>query len=499
MLQSLLLAALGLGVGLAVGYFVRQGLSGKLKEAELKAKQEAQNLILEAQKKAVSVIEEAKSEEKERKAALDKHEVRLVSKEELLLKKEGELDSDKTKLSNAMEALKKEREELLKSKEETAEKLSKIAGLTQQEAKDRLIKEIEDRHKEELTGALFKLMHERKAEIEKKAQEIMTTAVQRMARTQVSDITTSAFTLPSEDLKGKIIGREGRNIRALERATGTELIMDESPDTIIISSFDPMRREIARVTLQKLIQDGRIQPAKIEEKVQEAKDEIDERIYKIGEEAAHELSILNLPKEILQLLGRLNFRTSFGQNVLTHSIEMAHIAGMMASELGANIEVAKRGALLHDIGKAIDHEVQGTHVELGRKILKKYGVDEAVIRAMESHHEEYPFSTPEAFIVTAADALSAARPGARRGTLETYIKRLGDLEKLASGFPGVKNAYAISAGREVRVFVVPEQIDDFGALQLAKDIAMKVESDLKYPGEVKVNVIREMRAVEYAK
>jgi ribonuclease Y len=260
-----------------------------------------------------------------------------------------------------------------------------------------------------------------------------------------------------------------------------------------------MRREIARTALAKLVKDGRIQPAKIEEKVEEAKEEIEKRIQEIGEEAAYEVGVYGLPKEILNLLGRLNFRTSFGQNVLTHSIEVAHIAGMIAAELGVNVDVAKKGALVHDIGKAIDHEVQGTHVELGRRILKKYGVEDEVVKAMESHHEDYPFSTPESYIVTAADILSAARPGARRGTLENYVKRLDDLEKLAKGFVGVKDAYAIQAGRELRIFVVPEQVDDFMALQLAKDVASKIEADLKYPGEIKVNVIRELRAVEYAK
>jgi len=305
--------------------------------------------------------------------------------------------------------------------------------------------------------------------------------------------------LPNEEIKGKIIGREGRNIRALERATGVELIIDESPENIIISSFDPLRREIARLALEKLIKDGRIQPAKIEEKVEEAKQEISKRLSEIGEQASLEVGVINLPKDILQLLGRLHFRTSYGQNVLVHSIEMAHISSMIAAELGLNVEVAKKGALLHDIGKAISHEVEGTHVNLGRKILKKYGIDDAVIQAMESHHEEYPFSTPESFVVAAADILSAARPGARRDTVENYLKRLGDLEKIAGGFEGVKTAYALSAGREIRVFVVPEKIDDFGAFQLAKNIASKIQSEMKYPGEIKVNVIREMRAVEYAK
>ena len=323
--------------------------------------------------------------------------------------------------------------------------------------------------------------------------------MQRYARSHVAELTTTVFNLTNEDLKGKIIGREGRNIRTLERLTGVEVIVDETPESIILSSFDPLRREIASVALEKLIKDGRIQPAKIEEKVEEAKQELGKRMLAIGEQAALEVGVLDLPKEILQLLGRLHFRTSYGQNVLVHSIEMAHISSMMASELGADAEVAKKGALLHDIGKAISHEVEGTHVDLGRKILKKYGIAEAVIRAMESHHEEYPFSTPESFIVTAADVLSAARPGARRDTVENYLKRLEELEKIVNSFAGVKNSYALSAGREIRVFVVPEKVDDFGALQMAKNIAAKIQSELKYPGEIRVNVIREMRAVEYAR
>ena len=383
--------------------------------------------------------------------------------------------------------------------EEMTKKLEQVAGLGKEEARTQLFGEIEGQYRPELTKAIQKLEKDLRENVEKRGLEIITTAVQRYARSHVSEMTTSVFNLPSEDLKGKIIGREGRNIRALERATGAEFIIDEVPDAIVISSFDPARREVARLTLDKLVKDGRIQPAKIEEKAEEAKSELNKRMLEIGEAAANELGIYELPKEICQLVGRLHFRTSFGQNVLTHSMEMAYISASIAAELGADVEIAKKGALLHDIGKAIDHDVEGTHVELGRKILKKYGIDERVIRAMESHHEEYPFSTPESYIVTAADVLSAARPGARRGTVENYVKRLADLEKIAVEFPGVKNAYAISAGRELRVFVVPEQIDDFAALQLAKNIAVKIEGDLKYPGEIKVNVIREMRAVEYAR
>ncbi|MEK7478821.1 MAG: ribonuclease Y, partial [Patescibacteria group bacterium] len=334
---------------------------------------------------------------------------------------------------------------------------------------------------------------------EKKSLDIITSAIQRYSRSHVADITTSVFQLQDEELKGKIIGREGRNIRTLERLTGVEFIIDETPDAVVISSFDPLRREVARLALEKLVKDGRIQPAKIEEKVEEAKQELNKRIEEIGENAVLEVGVIGIPKEIITLLGRLYFRSSFGQNVLIHSIEMAHISGMIASELGVNVEIAKKGALLHDLGKVIDHEVEGSHVEIGIKLLKKYGVDERIVAAMQSHHEEYPFSSPESYIVAAADILSAARPGARRGTMENYIKRLQDLEKIAMTFEGVKNAYAVSAGREIRVFVVPEKIDDFGALQLAKNIASKIETDLNYPGEIKVNVIREMRAVEVAR
>jgi len=504
--QSLLVAFL-LILGAGIGYFIRQALTSqkrgtleaKLKEETAKAKAQAQDIILEAKEKAVALLDEAREGEKERSNTLNKLEERLLKKEEDLENKEKEVEDKKKGFETSLKEYEAEKEELGKLREKIQAELANVSGMNPEEAKEKLISEVKDQHKEDLAQLVHKLVNERKEEVEKKSVEIMTAAIQRYARENVSDLTTSTFTLPSEDLKGKIIGKEGRNIRTLERLAGVELIVDETPEEVIISSFDPMRREIAKIALQKLIKDGRIQPSKIEERVEEAKGEVDQRMYELGEEAAYEVGLYDLPKEIIHLLGKLHFRTSFGQNVLTHSIEMAHLSGMIAAELGANVDVAKKGALLHDIGKAIDHEVEGTHVELGRKILKKYGVDELVIRAMESHHDDYPFSTPEAFIVAAADALSAARPGARRGTLENYIKRLEDLEKIASNFEGVKQVYALSAGRELRVFVVPERIDDFGALQLARDIAAKIQSDLNYPGEIKVNVIRETRAVEYAK
>lgn len=494
-------------LGLVAGYFIRwllaikwaSSLENKRKTELLNAKNEAQEILLEAKKEALSLLNEAKEEGKERKASLDRMESRLVKKEEHLTKEEQEIRKQRDISVSEAEGVEKAKKQVDDMRGRIQTELSHVAGMTPDEAKQRLISEIEDRNKEELAGLMQKLMHERETEVERKTTEVITSAIQRYARSHVSDITTTMFTLPSEDLKGKIIGREGRNIRTLERLTGVELIVDETPEAIVISSFDPLRREIARLSLEKLIKDGRIQPAKIEEKVEESKAELEKRMFEIGEEAAYEVGVVDLPKEIVHLLGRLHFRTSYGQNVLTHSIEMAHISGMIAAELGVNVEVAKKAALVHDVGKAIDHEVQGSHVELGRKILKKYGVSEEVIRAMEAHHEEYPFSSSESFIVAAADILSAARPGARRGTLENYIKRLDDLEKLATGFSGVKTAYAVSAGRELRVFVVPEQVDDFRALQLARDIAAKIASDLKFPGEIKVNVIREIRAVEYAR
>ncbi len=485
-----------MAAGLVVGYLINQSIASKRANS---LEQKAKQIILEAQEKAVTLLDEAKKDERERKNQIDRMEERLSKKEEMVDKQSRVLVAQEAKLKEENEKLNQEQQSISETRQRAIKDLEKLAGLTAEDAKKQLFHNLEEEHKHDLVKTIQNLEHQKREEVEKKSLEIITTALQRYARSHVADITTTVFNLPNEEIKGKIIGREGRNIRTLERLTGAELILDESPENLIISSFDPLRRETARLTLEKLIKDGRIQPAKIEEKVEEAKNELTKRMVEIGEQAALEVGIIDLPKEISQLVGRLYFRTSYGQNVLVHSIEMAHICGMMAAELGANVEVAKKGALLHDIGKAISHEVEGTHVNLGRKILQKYNIDERVIRAMESHHEEYPFATPESFIVAAADILSAARPGARRDTVENYLKRLQDLEKIASSFDGVKTAYALSAGREIRIFVVPEKVDDFGALQMAKNIAGRVSSELKYPGEIKVNVIRESRAVEYAK
>ncbi|KKS83009.1 MAG: Ribonuclease Y [Candidatus Wolfebacteria bacterium GW2011_GWC1_43_10] len=494
-------------LGAVLGYFIRQFLVSKqvssieerIKKQLEESRSKAKETILEAQEKSAQILEEIKSEERERKTQLDKVEERLLKKEEVLEKESLDLREKEKTLNLDLEKIGQAKTYIEQIKKDLSLQLEKVAGLSTEEAKEMLFKEITQKYREDLLEYASKMMKERREELEQKAIEILSTAIQRYSRSSAAELTTTAVALPDEDFKGKVIGKEGRNIRAFERLTGVELVIDETPDSIVISSFDPVRREVAKSALEKLIKDGRIQPAKIEEKVEEATQEISKKIVEAGEAAAYEVGVYDLPKEIIQLLGRLHYRTSYGQNVLRHSVEVSHFASMIAQELGLDAEVAKRGALLHDIGKSIDHEVPGSHVDIGRKILKKYDVDERVIQAMEAHHEEYPYAIPEAYVVAAADAVSASRPGARRDTLENYLKRLSELENIATGFEGVKNAYAISAGREIRIFVEPEKIDDFGALELARNISKKIESEVKFPGEIKVVVIRETRAVEYAR
>jgi ribonucrease Y len=499
-MATALIAVVFLVVGVAGGYFARKfwaasklgDVEDRIRRQTGEAETKAKEIVAEAKDKAASLLVDAQKEEKERRKEIEAIEARVLRREESLDKKMTDLTTQENSVRS--------REDKLKTQEgEMQSRLEKMSSLSAAQAREEIMKRVKEDRSQDLAQLVQKIDKENREEVEKRAAEIITTALQRYARSHVAEITTTLFPLHDEELKGKIIGREGRNIRALERATGVEFIIDEAPEAIIISSFDPFRREVARISLERLVKDGRIQPAKIEEAVEEAKNTLTKRTQEIGEAAAQDLGVFDLPKELLQMVGRLHFRTSFGQNVLTHSTEMAYIAEMMARELGLNPEIAKKGALLHDIGKAIDHEVEGTHVDLGMKLLKKYNVDERIIQAMQSHHDDYPYAIPEAYIVTAADVLSAARPGARRGTLETYIKRLADLEKIAMEFTGVKSAYAISAGRELRVFVVPEKIDDFRALELAREIANRIQSELKYPGEIKVNVIREIRAVEYAR
>jgi len=504
---NLFTGALALAAGAFLGYLIRQliatrsanSIEVKIKRQLEESKTQTKEVLLEAKDKAVKILEDAKNQERERLAILTRQEDRLNIQFKKIEKKEDELENSKRDLERQANQIKVIHQEADALKKKSEEIIEQVSGLSREEAKAKLFNQIEVESKADLVASIQKLEKNRLEELEKKAREIMTIAVQRYARSHISEITTSTVNLPSDELKGRIIGKEGRNIRTLERLTGVEVIVDETPEAITLSSFDPLRREVAKTALLKLMTDGRIQPARIEEKVEEAKKEVSKKVLEAGEAALYEVGILDLPKEIIMLLGRLAFRTSYGQNVLLHSIEMAHIANMLARELGANAEVAKKAALLHDIGKAVDHEIEGTHLELGRKILQKYGIDQVIIKAMESHHEDYPFSTPESLIVAAADVISGARPGARRDTVENYIKRLTELENIVNSFAGVEKSYAISAGREIRIFVQPEKIDDLRALQLAKEMAKRIESELKYPGEIKVNVIRETRAVEYAR
>ena len=505
--STFIVAGVAVVLGIGLGYLFRfltaiKGKNTLESKAEAKlndAKSEAKEIILAAKSEAATTLGDAQKEERERKQELRRLEDHLLKKESALDLQQSEVQKLTSKKKEELEELKTLEDEIKETKEKTVCELEKVASMSREKAKEQMFSEIEKNSREELKEKLIKLEREKMGEIEARTLEVITSSLQRYARNSIADVTTSVVNIPNEEIKGKIIGREGRNIRTFERLTGVEVIVDDTPESIVLSSFDPLRRELARIALEKLLKDGRIQPAKIEEKVEEARQELDEHIQKAGEEASYEVGILDLPKEILFLLGRLNYRTSYGQNVLQHSIEMAHISGMISAELGVNVEIAKKGALLHDIGKAIDHEVEGTHVEIGRKILKKYGIDENIIKAMEAHHEEYPFSSPESYIVAAADVISGARPGARRDTLEKYLKRLEDIERVVKTFDGISQAYAVSAGREVRVFVVPEKIDDYGAIQLAKQISSKIHSEMHYPGEIKVTVIREVKAVEYAR
>ena len=506
-LSPLIAAVSALIPGIIIGYLVRHVISSRsASQAESKAQQiladsksKSQDILLEAKNKAIEALEEVKKEEKERNAQLARIENLLTKKEGELETRARELKTEKDTLMSKAQEVANLKTDLEKNRQKQIQELERVASLTRDQAKNELFTKVEEDSKDELYKKMLKLEQENKEELDKKAREIVTISIQRYAASQIADAISTVVSLPSDELKGKIIGKEGRNIKTIERLTGVDIIIDDTPEALIISGFDPVRRQIAKLALDKLIADGRIHPAKIEEMVEKAKAEINDKIKEAGEAALFETGIGPVDPRLTYFLGRLAFRTSFGQNVLLHSIEMSHIAGMIAAELGADVSVSKKGALFHDIGKAVDHEVQGTHVEIGRKILQKFGMDEKVIRAMEAHHEEYPYSTLESRIVQTADSISGARPGARKDTVEIYIKRLEELERIAKSFEGVEKSYAVQAGRELRIFVTPNQIDDLGALKMAKDIAKKIEDEMKYPGEIKVNVIRETRAVEYAR
>ena len=506
-LYMLVLALIAFSAGCILGYFGRQVLAQKqVESAEAKvskifteAKDKAAEIILEAKNKAVKTLEDVKKEETERTRQVIRNEQRLEKKEEILDKKSDEVEKQKNVLQEKAKQIMRIKEEVEAIKKDQIAKLEKIAGLTIEDAKTVLLDKAEKDHKDHLVKRIKQLEAEEADEVKKKANEIIVQAIQKYSGSHAAEVTTSSVMLPSDEMKGRIIGREGRNIKTLEQLTGVEVIIDDTPDTIIISGFDPIRRQVAKLSLEKLMSDGRIHPARIEEVVNDVKKEIIDVVKKAGQVSVAEVGVAGLDPKLVQLLGRLKFRTSYGQNVLMHSIEVAQLSSSLAVELGADVTVAKKAGLLHDIGKAVDHEIQGTHIEIGRNILKKFGLSEDIIKAMQSHHEDYPFESTEAVIIRVADAISAARPGARKDTLENYIKRLEELENIANTFEEVEKSYAIQAGREIRIFVTPEKIDDLGALKLSRKVADKIEETLNYPGEIKVHVIRETRAVEYAR
>lgn len=504
---AMLFAGLAAFVGVGFGYFLRWiislGQRGsvelRIKQMELHAREEAKKIIEEATAKTEENIKEMRVEFKEKDEKNKKTEDRLIKKEEFLDKRQFDIDKEIEQIKEKVSEVKVIREKVGSLEKQRYDELQKVSNLTEEEAKSILLKKIEKECEEDLIVRMQKLENTGTEKIETKAKEILTASIHRLANSVSSEVFSTTVAIPSDEIKGKIIGKEGRNIKAFERISGVEIIVDDTPGLITISSFDSVRRQIARVALENLIQDGRIQPVKIEEMVEKAKQEINKIMKEKGEAAAYECGVFNLDPRIISILGRLHFRTSYGQNVLQHSIEMAHISGMLAAEIGANVVIAKAGALLHDIGKAVDHEIAGTHVEIGRRILQKFGADERIIRAMETHHDEYPYVTLESYIVQAADAISGGRPGARRDSTENYLKRLGDLEAIATSFVGVEKAYALQAGREIRIFVTPSEVTDLEARNIARNVAIRVENELKYPGEIRVVVIRESRSIEFAR
>ena len=504
-MNAVLLAegAVVLLIGALTGYVIRHyvaisrrgSIEADIEEKILNAKREARQIEDDALTKASALRDEIKRSEE-----------RVRKQEERLDKREQEIADKDASLSREMDSLRVKSKDLgiIKEKIEEKEKcigkeLEKVASLTRKEAEELLFAKIVHESEEDIQSRLLKLARDGETRLEEKAKDILVSSIYRIANGPISQFMTSTVDIEDEEIKGKIIGKEGRNIKTFERMTGVEVLVDEVPNGIVISCFDPVRRAIAKNALEMLIKDGRIQPAKIEECIEKAKKDIGIFMRKKGEEAVLTCGLLSMPDELIPIIGRLYFRTSYGQNVLDHSIEMAHIAGVLAQELGADLYVAKAGALLHDIGKAVDHEIQGTHVEIGRKILAKYGVDERVILAMQSHHEEYPYETVESVLVQVADAISGGRPGARRDTVDRYIKRLEDLEALAMSFTGIEKVYALQAGREIRVFVSPLLVNDLEARTLARNIALRVEQELRFPGEIKIHVIRESRMIEFAR
>ncbi len=506
-LTAIIISVAALIIGVGVGYYLRLIISlGKkgsmeleIKQIMLGAKEEAQRVLDDAKKKAEDKLVESQAEAKKKEVEWKETEHRFIKKEELLDARQVEIDREVENIKLKVEEVKKVKDRVENMEKEKEAELEKISQLSVTDAREKLFRNIEERYEEDLLIRMQKMETTNTEKLDRRAKDILAASINRLASSTASEMMTTSVNIPNDEIKGKIIGKEGRNIRAFERSSGVELIIDETPGAIVISSFDPVRRQVARLALENLILDGRIQPAKIEEVIAKAQEDINKIIKDKGDQAVYECGIFNLDPRIVAIVGRLYFRTSYGQNVLQHSIEMAHIAGMLAEELGADIQVAKAGALVHDIGKALDHEVQGTHIDIGIRILQKFGADPRIITSMKSHHDDCPHETIEAVIVQTADHISGGRPGARRDSVENYIKRLQDLEAITKTFEGVEKSYALAAGREIRIFVTPEKVNDVEAKNMARDIAKKIEQELKYPGEIKVTMIRENRIVEYAR
>ena len=500
---GIIAAIVGVAAG-AGGVFVynkknENGGKNKADDIVRKAKNEASDILSNAKKDAADIAKKASDEEADRRKEWKKNEDRLSEREALLDGKLDQIDKRQEGIIKQEKEIASLKDEVRQIRDKQQEKLEKIAGLSKADAKDKLMKMTEKDIKDDLTKLIIKEQTEIKRDVDEAAQSILVTAMERMSSEVTADRTVTALKLPDDDMKGRIIGKEGRNIQALQRATGVDILVDDTPGMVVLSSFDPIRRQVARYAMERLMKDGRINPSSIEDAVAKAEREIDKEVMRAGEDAAREVGAIGIPHEMLHLLGELKFRTSYGQNVLLHSVEMAHIAGMIAEEIGADVRVAKTATLLHDIGKAVTHKIEGKHAEIGAELAKKYGMPDEVVHAIAAHHDDIEPTTTEAIIVKICDALSAARPGARNISAENFAERMKELENIATGFPGIDKAYAISAGREIRVIVQPEQIDDLTALKLSRDIANKIEATMTYPGVIKVNVIRETRAIEYAK
>ncbi len=495
------IVGLGAGAGGVFAYNKKNEKGGKNKADDLirKAKHEASDIVLNAKKEASDIAEKSKNEENDRRKEWKRTENRLAERETTLDSKLDQIEKKSEKLVKQEKEIEDLKNEIRDIRVKQHEKLEKIAGLSKQEAKEKLMQMTQNDIKQDLVGLVTKEQKEIKHDIDEAAQAILVTAMERMSSEVTADRTITALKLPDDEMKGRIIGKEGRNIQALQRATGVDIMVDDTPGMVVLSSFDPIRRQVARYALERLMKDGRINPSSIEEAVAKGEKEIEKEVVRAGEDAAREVGIVGIPREMLHLLGELKFRTSYGQNVLLHSVEAAHMAGMIAEEIGADKRVAKTATLLHDIGKAVTHKIEGKHAEIGAELAKKYGMPDNVVHAIAAHHDDIEPTTPEALIVKIVDAVSAARPGARNVSAENFAERMRDLENIATSFPGIDKAYAISAGREIRVIVEPKQIDDLTALKLARDIANKIEATMSYPGVIKVNVIRETRAIEYAK